>query len=383
LVGILFGFLLISTALQIGFMQWFRDLMIAEPAFASEPLNYMVGLVVLFAGLLMSFSSKIRLWFDILILGVMPFAFIGVCYTQNWLQFESKLNVSLSKGYQELAKTINEKYRQMPEVANYLSALYQSDTLTAEERTEKLKELQSKIVTMENDQKILDELKKQNISFKELLDYQAKNLEKQQWCLNARDTGTRVLSYTDAVKSDQPCVRDFALSLVKHEGAYYENSTGIPTKVGISQISDIHTYLSSKWQYVNDPVLLLSDYISPADRTIALGLKGDCDDFSVLMASSVEAIGGMTRIVHGECNGGGHAWCEVLIGGEEQVALAKKQLKAYFSEEQISDIQFSRGEENLYWLPLDWKIGNYTCNDGKTEIAYSPEEKMKKMVIKK
>ena len=379
LLGLIFGFLLISTALEIGFMKWFRDFTSSEPIFASEPLNYMVGLGIVFIGLLLSFSSKVKLWLDVVLLAFLPFMFIATCSTMDWLQFEGKLNVSMDKGYQALADKISEKYKQMPEVSSYLASLYQSDTLSAEERKQKLQELQDKINTMENDQKILDELKKENISFKELLDYQAKKLEKQQWCTNAKDTSTKVRSYADAVKSQQPCVRDFALSLVKHQGAYDDNVRHtVPTKEAIEQISDIHTFISSNWLYVSDPIALMSDYISPADRTIALGLKGDCDDFSVIIASCIESIGGIVRIAHGECTNSAHAWCEVYVGNKQDAAQVEKQLTSYFSGRKKREINFSIDTDGNYWLPLDWQIGKYTCNDNLLEIAYNPEQRLKK-----
>lgn len=381
LIGILIGFLLISTALEIGFMKWFRDFTTHEPVFASEPLNYMVGLAVVFVGLLLSFSSKVKLWLDFVLLAFLPFMFIAACYSMDWLQFDGKLNISMDNGYSAIADKISDKYRQMPEVSAYLASLYQSDTLSETERKQKLQELQNKINTMENDQKILDELKKENISFKELLDYQAKKLEKQQWCVNAKDTSVRVKSYLDAVKTQQPCVRDFALNLVKHRGAYDDERTGVPTQEAIDQISDIHTYLSSNWVYVSDPVALLSDYISPADRTIALGLKGDCDDFAVINAACIEAIGGITRIVHGRCASSGHAWCEVYVGRKEDAERVRRGLNSYFLGVKKKEINFSIDDQGNFWLPLDWQIGNYTCHDEELEVAYSPEERFKKQFV--
>ena len=54
----------------------------------------------------------------------------------------------------------------------------------------------------------------------------------------------------------------------------------MPGPVGILQICEVHTYLSGIWKYVNDPTVEWRDYLSPADRTIALGFDGDCGDSS-------------------------------------------------------------------------------------------------------
>ena len=56
--------------------------------------------------------------------------------------------------------------------------------------------------------------------------------------------------------------------------------------------SDIFPFfkeIKSKWQYVPDPKL--EEYYAPATETY-YHLSGDCDDYSIFMASCILAVGG-------------------------------------------------------------------------------------------
>ncbi len=69
-----------------------------------------------------------------------------------------------------------------------------------------------------------------------------------------------------------------------------------------------------RWTYVNDPPNGFNYYSPPASRTINLGLKGDCDDFAILTASSIQAIGGGASriIIASNTDGGGTCLCRGL-----------------------------------------------------------------------
>ncbi len=118
----------------------------------------------------------------------------------------------------------------------------------------------------------------------------------------------------------------------------------------------------SNWKYISDPTILRDDYYSKADRTIAIGLAGDCDDFSVLTASCVESIGGIARIMGGFCEGGGHAWCEVFIGSEEHFDKATSYIRDFYNDKNKTIIP-AIDTNGFYWLSLDWNLGEFTCND--------------------
>ena len=125
--------------------------------------------------------------------------------------------------------------------------------------------------------------------------------------------------------------------------------------------------------------MIRNDYYSPANRTIALGLAGDCDDFSILNASCVEAIGGITRIMGGFCTGGGHAWGEVLIGQKAEWDRAVKIIRTEYNDKN-KELKPNIDEDGMYWLSLDWRMGEFTCNDRASRMMtlYTSKEQLKK-----
>ncbi|MDT8298121.1 MAG: transglutaminase-like domain-containing protein, partial [Spirochaetaceae bacterium] len=174
----------------------------------------------------------------------------------------------------------------------------------------------------------------------------------------------RVQSFQAAVRPEMPMVRDFAVTLASRSpGSYYRND-GDPygvSREGMEQIIAIHSYISGEWKYVNDPASIGADYFSPAHRTIAAGLAGDCDDFSVLVSSAIEAVGGKTRIMGGSCSGGYHAWPEVYIGGSAAFSDAMKIISRAYPGRTI---QYSTDAAGGHWLCLDWELGTYSCGGG-------------------
>jgi len=70
------GFLFISAAVGVRFMGWLRDLAAASPFFSNMPLNFLVGLGVVFVGILMSSARRIPPAIQILVLVVVPFAIV-------------------------------------------------------------------------------------------------------------------------------------------------------------------------------------------------------------------------------------------------------------------------------------------------------------------
>ena len=251
----------------------------------------------------------------------------------------------------------------MPTVVQYIEDVEADKTIDSQEKESQIKELQENITKLEDDKKIIEDLKKENERFKELIQKQQIELENIGWCKSSKDTSSQTKSFYEAVQTNQPCVRDFAVTIVKEfPGSYSSMHMGIPGKEGLDQICALNLHLFSNWKYISDPTILRDDYYSKADRTIAIGLAGDCDDFSVLTASCVESIGGVSRIMGGFCEGGGHAWCEVLIGSEEHFKKATSYIRDFYKNE-TKIITPAIDTNGLYWLSLDWKLGEFTCND--------------------
>ena len=106
--------------------------------------------------------------------------------------------------------------------------------------------------------------------------------------------------------------------------------------------------MREKWRYVNDPRGI--DYMAPAHESIEAGLAGDCDDFAILMASLIEAIGGKTRVILAWGPKGGHAYAEVYVGNENDVQRLIDWISNYSDE-------YGRLRKKLY----RWLLGeNYT-----------------------
>ncbi len=107
---------------------------------------------------------------------------------------------------------------------------------------------------------------------------------------------------TQAVNYLDPLTRNFFLHLIKHEhgGSY-----------SLAQICDIYDYCYSHWTYVSDPDQ--HEYIASASESIANGLHGDCEDFAVLMAAGIKAIGGTSWIIVQQQGYDGHAFAQVYV----------------------------------------------------------------------
>lgn len=156
---------------------------------------------------------------------------------------------------------------------------------------------------------------------------------------------------TQAIRPTHPTVRTYALRLARQ----------YPGPRNPLQVKRIWYHVKRNWRYVSDP--RGGDYFAPANETIEAGLAGDCDDFAILLASLIEAIGGDARIVLAFGPGSGHAYCELWMGmgvrdgpairggpyyreyGEYYDTLEKKDVDMYWHK--------GPGQDNC-WLNLDW-----------------------------
>ncbi len=248
------------------------------------------------------------------------------------------------------------------EVEQYAKEIAEEHEENPEEQRRLIEELNRRIAAMEDEMARFEAVKERNGEYREELTRLSRRLEELEYDREAAAEIEKVGTYDEAVRPSSPRVRDFAVKLASdHPGSYYRHpGTDLdPSREGIRQILTIHRYVAGKWKYVNDPLFEQGDYYSPADRTIALGLAGDCDDFAVLLASCVEAIGGRARIVHGSCSQGGHAWCEVFVGAAWSDAVT--ETRRMYPGRSVSYLT-PRGHSD-YWLCLDWQAGVYSCGD--------------------
>lgn len=145
----------------------------------------------------------------------------------------------------------------------------------------------------------------------------------------------------DACDFNLPYTKTFANKLAaKSPGAY-----------SFGQICEIFDYCYNKWSYVNDPADV--EYVARASESIAASLTGDCDDFAVLMASCILAIGGRPCINTGYNDHGGHAFTEVDIAGFDEGEVLK-EIRERFKAYDVSSLA-TRRDGNHVWLNLDWQ----------------------------
>ncbi len=158
----------------------------------------------------------------------------------------------------------------------------------------------------------------------------------------------------EAVTPLHPKVRAFALRMA---GLF-------PGEYNFGQVCAIWYYLKNNWRYVSDPRGF--DYFAPAFESIESGLSGDCDDFAILMASSIEAIGGSARVVLSYAQEKAHAYCEVYVSDDgrrietlvEELAVidAYRDILGDYPaklKSGIYKIHFHRDAQG-YWLNLDY-----------------------------
>ncbi len=251
------------------------------------------------------------------------------------------------------------------EAERYIKKIHKDTSLLKKEKEKMIEKLTIRIKQLEGEMALFNGIKEQNKKYRDEITRLKDKVGTVSMCHGLKE-GKMVHSIREAVHSSgsmvSPCVRDFAVKLASaYPGSYYRSGSSAPSPgtAGMKQIIAVHRYISSQWKYINDPLVASRDYYSPADRTIAVGLAGDCDDFAILMAACIEAIGGKSRILGGTCSKGAHAWCEVYIGNKA----------AWDQALRVLHMSYSGQSRQNYWLSLDWKIGTYSCG-GRPRILY-------------
>lgn len=184
-----------------------------------------------------------------------------------------------------------------------------------------------------------------------------------QWCLCDKDMDMM----DEACDYNLPYTRGFAAHLAGKAQAITKGQS----EFCIEQVCEQFDYCYKKWRYVNDPKG--REFLARASESICYGLVGDCDDFAVLMASCVLAIGGSATVVYGkkiDSNGeySAHAWAEVDINGftNKDVNYIENYIQKRFTSYNIDKIHVRQDGEHL-WLNLDWQAaypgGPYWSNN--------------------
>jgi hypothetical protein len=129
------------------------------------------------------------------------------------------------------------------------------------------------------------------------------------------------------------------------------------------QIAAIYDYMiygdanAGPWCYVDHQ----PDYYMYANQILKGGVengcsgRGNCNDFAILMASLMDAVGYSTRIVHAVNQNSGHAYAEVYLGtNETQADDVVEWLNDYFRKDIYLHINNDPGTKDI-WLNLDWQ----------------------------
>lgn len=144
------------------------------------------------------------------------------------------------------------------------------------------------------------------------------------------------IQYKDSI------VRNFS---VKHSLDYFDEY--LP-KYGLQvRLLSLFKYINENFKYVSDAKR--DEYFATPRETILNGLGGDCDDHSLLMASCLKSIGGVTRIVIIK----GHAYPELFCGDKEGFEQMKSAIVHLFTNPPVEALYYHEND-GQYWINLDY-----------------------------
>ncbi len=144
------------------------------------------------------------------------------------------------------------------------------------------------------------------------------------------------IDYRDSV------VRNFAVekSLLYFD-EYYSKYTFICREFSLIK------YIKQNFKYVRDPTGF--DYLaSPLETMKTMG--GDCDDHSILLASTIKSIGGNVRLVLAPR----HIYPELFCGDEALFNVYVSAIRTLFYEESEGKVINFREDNGKYWLNIDY-----------------------------
>jgi PKD repeat protein len=127
----------------------------------------------------------------------------------------------------------------------------------------------------------------------------------------------------------------------------------------IRQICSVYDYMVGNWSYVPDTRGIEEFQYSNKSLEYGKGKysgQGDCDDFSILLASLIESIGGTSRIILAYGPMGGHAYTEVYLGKAEGTDNdADRMIKWLRNHYKVPEINAHTDlDTGEVWLNLDW-----------------------------
>lgn len=164
----------------------------------------------------------------------------------------------------------------------------------------------------------------------------------------------------EAIDYNNTELRNYAASIaVKH----FDELSYLSTNRKWVQFFSVFKEIYGHWKYVYDPIG--EEYYSKASETLTQlnyddNFKGDCDDYSIMMAACIKAIGGEVKLVRTivEHNGqrNGHMYPEVKLGDTKDLETVVYLIKNVFfvDEAKGKSIFYYQDKKGFIWLNFDY-----------------------------
>jgi hypothetical protein len=205
------------------------------------------------------------------------------------------------------------------------------------------------------------------------------SLEKRFFMRN--ESFTKEEELRDAINYNDPTVVQFSRNMATTN---FEEYKGLIRDTRVIQYFSIFKEIKSRWVYVYDP--RGEDFYSSASENInSLAhnnrFKGDCDDYSIMIAACVRAIGGEVRLVRTRVmqrNGTsiGHMYPEVKVGDKKELENIAHVIKTVLFPIEAGDspIRYFQDSKGDVWLNFDY-------NDDFPGGRYQSDERISQMEI--
>ena len=368
--GLAVGLVCFAAVFDVPGLATIRGAAMRFPAFSEPGPAFFAGLSAILAGTIAGQFESGKTLVKFLLPAAVALASLLVLAGLKPFPAVAKESLSVDSALKAISQTLGYEYKD-PDVETAVRKVVDDKDKTIAEKEALIAELTARLKKAEDDRAALERSGGDAKRLGEELDAAKRTI----YDLKGRvEDSTPLLaggSYDQAVQPMDPLVRDFAVKLASGHPGAFDNPQGSrhPTADGLRQVVLVHGAISSSWKYVSDPGVSWSDYVSPARRTLALGFAGDCDDFAVMVASCVKAIGGRVRIVIGSNSSEAHAWAELWLGSgaAAQSALASVATALGRGSQYLAT---DRDPDGDIWLILDWRIGEMTIKTNRVMVAW-------------
>ena len=375
LSGLAAGLLIFAGAFDLPRLQIVREALFRFPPFAQPGPALFAGALGVVAGNLLGRVDRVRALPGLLAPPVLALAaLLTLAAVDPFPKDAGALRLdssSVQSALQSVASLLGAEYKR-PDVEEAVRRVVEEKDASLAEKEQALRDLTDRLERSESDRKALERATKEGSALSAELAAAKKALEEIRLRVDEKTPQVAGGRYDQAVQPTDPSVRDFAVKAASAAPGAWDNPQGsrVPNAAGSRQLVLVHAAIASNWKYVSDPAVSWQDYTSPARRSLALGLAGDCDDYATVMASCIVAVGGKARIVHGIKGRSGHAWAEVWVGSGPAADTVLAAV-ARAAGRSASGLAVSHDRESgERWLVLDWELGSYSFKGDRFEVAW-------------